>query len=307
MVYTVHDINENLRFIAVPLELLENPKLADLSLEAKFLYSYMRNRLSLSIKNNWIDGIVPYIHCTVDEIERIVQKSRPTAIKVKKELIDSGLIETRKVFNGSDVIFVNKFTEVLESKADLLPKVNELNHESKADLLPKVNELNSNYTNYNYTNNIYTDNNYNGSTTAGGNTLFSKGKQVQATSSPAASNLSKFNNLILENFGKFPTPLQVDDMRYMLEEHQLDVITLAVKECVDYGKPRFSYLKTILDKWKHDGLTTPELVKNRSNPKVNHKQSIVPNIPEWSKEHPNYKPTEQPKILSREEFLAQDD
>ena len=116
MVYTVHDINENLRFIAVPLELLENPKLADLSLEAKFLYSYMRNRLSLSIKNNWIDGIVPYIHCTVDEIERIVQKSRPTAIKVKKELIDSGLIETRKVFNGSDVIFVNKFTEVLESK-----------------------------------------------------------------------------------------------------------------------------------------------------------------------------------------------
>ena len=131
----------------------------------------------------------------------------------------------------------------------------------------KVNELNSNYTNYNYTNNIYTDNNYKRSTTAGGNTLFSKGNQVQATSLPAASNLSKFNNLILENFGKFPTPLQVDDMRYMLEEHQLDVITLAVKECVDYGKPRFSYLKTILDNWKHDGLTTPELVKNRVKPR----------------------------------------
>ena len=263
MVYTVHDINENLRFIAVPLELLENPKLADLSLEAKFLYSYMRNRLSLSIKNNWIDGIVPYIHCTVDEIERIVQKSRPTAIKVKKELIDSGLIETRKVFNGSDVIFVNKFTEVLESKTDLLPKVNELYHESKTDLLPKVNELNSNYTNYNYTNNIYTDNNYNGSTTVGGNTLFSKAKKDKPASPATATPLGEFNQLILENFGKQPSPLQVDEMRYLVEEHKMEVLHLAVKEAVDNGKPYFAYLNGILNRWKHEGLTTAELVRNR--------------------------------------------
>ena len=267
MVYTVHDINENLRFIAVPLELLENPKLADLSLEAKFLYSYMRNRLSLSIKNNWIDGIVPYIHCTVDEIERIVQKSRPTAIKVKKELIDSGLIETRKVFNGSDVIFVNNFTEVLESKADLLTKVNELNHESKADLLTKVNELNSNYTNYNYTNNIYTDNNYNGSTTAGGNTLFSKAKKDKPASPTPITPLGEFNQIILENFGKQPSPLQVDEMRYLVEEHKMEVLRLAVKEAVDNGKPYFAYLNSILNRWKHDGLTTPELVKNRVKPR----------------------------------------
>nr|DAN39676.1 MAG TPA: replication initiator protein [Caudoviricetes sp.] len=267
MVYTVHDINENLRFIAVPLELLENPKLADLSLEAKFLYSYMRNRLSLSIKNNWIDGVVPYIHCTVDEIEQIIKKSRPTAIKIKKELIDFGLIETRKVFNGSDVIFVNKFTEVLESKTDLLPKVNELYHESKTDLLPKVNDLNSNYTNYNYTNNIYTDNNYNGSTTVGGNTLFSKAKKDKPASPATATPLGEFNQLILENFGKQPSPLQVDEMRYLVEEHKMEVLRLAVKEAVDNGKPYFAYLNGILNRWKHDGLTTAELVRNRVKPR----------------------------------------
>ena len=262
MVYTVHDINENLRFIAVPLELLENPKLEALSLEAKFLYSYMRNRLSLSIKNNWIDGVVPYIHCTVDEIEQIIKKSRPTAIKVKKELIDFGLIETRKVFNGSDVIFVNKFTDVLESKTDLLPKVNELNHESKTDLLPKVNELNSNYTNYNYT-----DNNYNGSTTVGGNTLFSKAKKDKPASPATATPLGEFNQLILENFGKQPSPLQVDEMRYLVEEHKMEVLHLAVKEAVDNGKPYFAYLNGILNRWKHDGLTTAELVRNRVKPR----------------------------------------
>lgn len=267
MVYTVHDINENLRFIAVPLELLENPKLETLSLEAKFLYSYMRNRLSLSIKNNWVDGVVPYIHCTVDEIEQIIKKSRPTAIKIKKELIDFGLIETRKVFNGSDVIFVNKFTDVLESKSVLLPKVNELYHESKTDLLPKVNELNSNYTNYNYTNNIYTDNNYNGSTTVGGNTLFSKAKKDKPASPATATPLGEFNQLILENFGKQPSPLQVDEMRYLVEEHKMEVLRLAVKEAVDNGKPYFAYLNGILNRWKNDGLTTAELVRNRVKPR----------------------------------------
>ena len=267
MVYTVHDINENLRFIAVPLELLENPKLEALSLEAKFLYSYMRNRLSLSIKNNWIDGVVPYIHCTVDEIEQIIKKSRPTAIKVKKELIDFGLIETRKVFNGSDVIFVNKFTDVLESKTDLLPKVNELNHESKTDLLPKVNELNSNYTNYNYTNYNYTDNNYNGSTTVGGNTLFSKAKKDKPASPTTATPLGEFNQLILENFGKQPSPIQVDEMRYLVEEHKMEVLRLAVKEAVDNGKPYFAYLNGILNNWKREGLTTAELVRNRVKPR----------------------------------------
>ena len=267
MVYTIYDINENLRFIAVPLELLENPKLETLSLEAKFLYSYMRNRLSLSIKNNWIDGVVPYIHCTVDEIEQIIKKSRPTAIKVKKELIDFGLIETRKVFNGSDVIFVNKFTDVLESKTDLLPKVNEVNHESKTDLLPKVNEVNSNYTNSNYTNNSYTDNNYKRSAVGGGNTLFSIDKKDSLASPATTSKLGEFNNLILENFGKQPSPLQIDEMRYLIEEHDLEVLELAVKECVDNGKPYFAYMNTILNNWKHQGLVTAELVKNRVKPR----------------------------------------
>ena len=267
MVYTIYDINENLRFIAVPLELLENPKLETLSLEAKFLYSYMRNRLSLSIKNNWIDGVVPYIHCTVDEIEQIIKKSRPTAIKVKKELIDFGLIETRKVFNGSDVIFVNKFTDVLESKTDLLPKVNEVNHESKTDLLPKVNEVNSNYTNSNYTNNSYTDNNYKRSAVGGGNTLFSIDKKDSLASPATTSKLGEFNNLILENFGKQPSPLQIDEMRYLVEEHDLEVLKLAVKECVDNGKPYFAYMNTILNNWKHQGLVTAELVKNRVKPR----------------------------------------
>ena len=270
MVYTLNDITNHEEFYKLPRELVKHDEFGELSSNAKILYALMRDRLTLSIKNNWTIGIVPYIHYSIDETKSDLNVARATAVKAKKELLEIGLIETRKVFNGSDVIFVNKITDILEKmkNSKIEPtEVQKLNYESSKIEPTEVQKLNSNHTYYNHTNYNHTEIEPSASAAGGGNTLFSKAKKEQATSSPSASNLSKFNNLILENFGKFPTPLQIDDMRYMLEEHQLDVITIAVKECVDYGKPRFSYLKTILDKWKHEGLTTAELVRNRVKPR----------------------------------------
>ncbi|WEA87071.1 replication initiator protein A [Streptococcus anginosus] len=263
MVYTVNDIKENIRFIAMPIELFENDCFSKLSNDAKVLYGFMRNRLSLSIKNNWIDGTVPYIHFSIDETEAILKKSRATAVKIKKELLDVGLIEIRKVFNGSDVIFVNRVTDVAENE---LAKVQKLNSESLENELAKVQKLNSNYTNYNYTNNNYKDKT-SAFAVGGLNTLFSKANRDNIATPTTTSKLGEFNNLIVENFGKQPSPLQIDEMRYLVKEHDLEVLKLAVKECVDNGKPYFAYMNTILNNWKHDGLNTPELVKNRVKPR----------------------------------------
>ena len=90
-------------------------------------------------------------------------------------------------------------------------------------------------------------------------------KNENSTTTP----LGEFNQLILENFGKQPSPLQVDEMRYLVEEHKMEVLRLAVKEAVDNGKPYFAYLNGILNRWKHDGLTTAELVRNRVKPRKN--------------------------------------
>lgn len=298
MVYTVNDIKENIRFIAMPIELFENDCFSKLSNDAKVLYGFMRNRLSLSIKNNWIDGTVPYIHFSIDETEAILKKSRATAVKIKKELLDVGLIEIRKVFNGSDVIFVNRVTDVAENE---LAKVQKLNPESSKIKPPKVQKLNPNYTNSNYTNSNYTNLELSASAVGGLNTLFSKGNQDSIATPTTTSKLGEFNNLIVENFGKQPSPLQIDEMRYLVKEHDLEVLKLAVKECVDNGKPYFAYMNTILNNWKHQGLATAELVLNRSKIKTK-----TTNIPEWSREHPNYKPRKK-KTLTKEEFLALDE
>ena len=96
-----------------------------------------------------------------------------------------------------------------------------------------------------------------------------EGEKEKKNEIPTTTPLGEFNQLILENFGKQPSPLQVDEMRYLVEEHKMEVLRLAVKEAVDNGKPYFSYLNGILNRWKHDGLTTAELVRNRVKPRKN--------------------------------------
>ena len=270
MVYTLNDITNHEEFYKLPRELVKHDKFGELSSNAKILYALMRDRLTLSIKNNWTIGIVPYIHYSIDETKSDLNVARATAVKAKKELLEIGLIETRKVFNGSDVIFVNKITDILEkmkSSKTEPTEVQKLNYESSKTEPTEVQKLNSNHTYYNHTNYNHTEIEPSGSTTVGGNTLFSKAKKDKPASPTTATPLGEFNQLILENFGKQPSPLQVDEMRYLVEEHKMDVLRLAVKEAVDNGKPYFAYLNGILNRWKNDGLTTAELVRNRVKPR----------------------------------------
>nr|DAE06304.1 MAG TPA: replication initiator protein [Siphoviridae sp. ctQWG7]DAE16731.1 MAG TPA: replication initiator protein [Siphoviridae sp. ct8Hy2] len=270
MVYTLNDITNHEEFYRLPRELVKHDKFGELSSNAKILYALMRDRLTLSIKNNWTIGIVPYIHYSIDETKSDLNVARATAVKAKKELLEIGLIETRKVFNGSDVIFVNKITDILEkmkSSKTEPTEVQKLNYESSKTEPTEVQKLNSNHTYYNHTNYNHTEIEPSGSTTVGGNTLFSKAKKDKPASPTTATPLGEFNQLILENFGKQPSPLQVDEMRYLVEEHKMEVLRLAVKEAVDNGKPYFAYLNGILNRWKNDGLTTAELVRNRVKPR----------------------------------------
>jgi len=270
MVYTLNDITNHEEFYKLPRELVKHDKFGELSSNAKILYALMRDRLTLSIKNNWTIGIVPYIHYSIDETKSDLNVARATAVKAKKELLEIGLIETRKVFNGSDVIFVNKITDILEkmkSSKTEPTEVQKLNYESSKTEPTEVQKLNSNHTYYNHTNYNHTEIEPSGSTTVGGNTLFSKAKKDKPASPATATPLGEFNQLILENFGKQPSPLQVDEMRYLVEEHKMEVLRLAVKEAVDNGKPYFAYLNGILNHWKHEGLTTAELIRNRVKPR----------------------------------------
>ena len=66
-------------------------------------------------------------------------------------------------------------------------------------------------------------------------------------------------------FGRYPTPFEIEDLKAFLQEHKKEVIKLAIKECVGNGKP-FQVSQQHLEDWKQKGLVTLGLVENRQKP-----------------------------------------
>lgn len=248
------------RFFQVPKELFENPEYNNLSNEAKLLYSFILDRMTLSLKNktNWIDeyGNV-YCYYTNQTAQEALKRSERIIIKLKKELHQAGLLlEERQGLNKPNRIYPLKIRNCKKRSSGT---------DEKSVL--KLTNGKGNDTEYNDTEYNDTELGTSASTTTGGNTLFSIANQNSSASPVVVNDLGKLNNLIVENFGKQPSPLQIDEMRYLVKEHDLEVLKLAVKECVDNGKPYFAYMNTILNNWKHQGLVTAELVKNRVKPR----------------------------------------
>ena len=257
MVIQKNDIEDFLDFIKIPVVLIKDKAFSGLSMEAKVLYSIMKDRLKLSLKNNWIDEKGVYIHLSIEELQKdyFVQLSKPTIIKRKKELVDFGLIELKKQFNKSDKIYVNRLSSYI-SKNSLPTEVKIFNHISKNSLPTEVKNFNSNqsYINQSYINRLTEPEG------AGANNLYS------IEDAPAENDLGIVHDWIFSEFGRYPTPFEIEDLKYFLQDHSKEVIKLAIKECVGNGKPYFKYLSSILRDWKQKGLTTVELVENRQKP-----------------------------------------
>ena len=241
----IDEVKRNV-FYQFPQWLLEK-EYKEMSLRAKIIYMLIFDRRTLSVKNNWHDqNSEVYVYFTIEEFMEKLSCSRQSVINAKKELQDYGLIkEDQQGMNRPNRIYI------YGSLKNRLQEVQNLDG-------IKTNNINTDYTK--------TDN-INGSTVGGGNTLYSKAKKISQEPTTTANELEIFNDLLFENFGSYPSPLQIDDMKYMLEEHSLEVIKLAIKECVDYAKPNMSYMRTVLRNWKKAGLNTPELVKNRVKPR----------------------------------------
>lgn len=73
--------------------------------------------------------------------------------------------------------------------------------------------------------------------------------------------------------GKALSPLQIQELQYMLEDFSPELIHEALKEAVSQGKANFAYIKAIFNRWKQDNLLTVELVRNSRAAREAKKQS----------------------------------
>ena len=135
---------EQYSFYRVPKVLFTESCFKTLSCEAKVLYGLMLDRMSLSIKNRWLDSEDRvYIIFTVEEIAELMNCGTQKAVKLVKELDSNngiGLIEKKRLGLGKpNVIYVKNFMirevpdqKPMDSCADLQSE--QKNHRKCADL-----------------------------------------------------------------------------------------------------------------------------------------------------------------------------
>ena len=105
---------EQYSFYRVPKILFTAEYFKELSCEAKILYGLLLDRMSLSMKNHWLDEEERvYIIFTVEEIAELLNCGTQKAVKLLKELDSEkgiGLIEKKRLGLGRpNVIYVKNF------------------------------------------------------------------------------------------------------------------------------------------------------------------------------------------------------
>jgi len=134
--YTLSD-SKQISFYQLPRELVKHERFKILSDSAKILYALLRDRVSLSIKNNWIDEKERvYIIFTLDEIMENLGCANQKATKAMQELQKIGLIESvRQGLGKPNIIYVKNFASI-----DGNDKVLQNDHKNKR---PPENHANS--------------------------------------------------------------------------------------------------------------------------------------------------------------------
>ena len=99
-----------LRFYQTPKGLFKNPTYKGLGLGPKLMYSILRDRLDISIKNDWKDknGYI-YLVFSIEELSDLLEINKETVTTYKRELVKYRLIIDKRLGQGkSNMIYILK-------------------------------------------------------------------------------------------------------------------------------------------------------------------------------------------------------
>lgn len=127
------------------------------------------------------------------------------------------------------------------------------------------------------------------------NNITGQNEKIVTTSPPFNQDFVNLYKSFEQETGKPLSPIQQQELQYMLEDFSANVIHEALREAVAQGKANFAYIQAILKRWKQDNLLTVELVRNnkaaREAKKQQNKSKPEPQTREewlanWSEENP---------------------
>ena len=126
--YFYGQAGELFSFYRIPKALFQEPRFQNLSTDAKTLYGILLDRMSLSVKNGWLDEQNRvFIIFTIEDVKRALCCADNKATKLLRELEKFGLIERKRRGLGKpSLVYVKNFSAD-SSKARFQ---NRENHES---------------------------------------------------------------------------------------------------------------------------------------------------------------------------------
>lgn len=163
------------RFYRLPKIFFTSDRYKKLSNDAKIAFALLQDRLELSIRNQWFDkeGAIYFLFGN-DQLSAILNCSKPTVIKIKKELQKAELLEEKRMgLSQSNRLYLLKpqvipgelhEIQVDEQTASTLEpqrKLNNLTSRSQKSLLQEVKIFNTNDTDLSDTDFNDTDNHIN--------------------------------------------------------------------------------------------------------------------------------------------------
>lgn len=110
--------------------------------------------------------------------------------------------------------------------------------------------------------NISKDNISKGKVSKGSSKETQEEKTTTTTAPIFSQEFINLYNSFEQESGRPLSAIQQQELGYMLEEFNADLIYEALTEAVNQGKVNFAYIKAILTRWKQDNLLTVDLVRN---------------------------------------------
>ena len=110
--YFYGQAGELFSFYRIPKALFQEPRFQSLSTDAKTLYGILLDRMSLSVKNGWLDEQNRvFIIFTIEDVKRALCCADNKATKLLRELEKFGLIERKRRGQGKPcLVYVKNFS-----------------------------------------------------------------------------------------------------------------------------------------------------------------------------------------------------
>lgn len=242
MTLKIDDYKDFEMFYKLPQELFSE-HFKGLSIGAKVLYSILRDKWGQSHKNGWHDEKGIYCNFSVKLLSNAMGCSERSITAYKKELNDYHLITESRQFNATNKIYVNRVSEAKKNvHAEFAcTETQNLPHTHAEFACTETQNLPTNQTNINQTNLTRLNDD---------NDTVEKFENIQ--SGTIAQNLkSRGFKLDQIQFQQLFDYISLDGM-------SIELVQLAISKSADNEARNFRYLKSILDNWKKNNVTTVE-------------------------------------------------